>query len=302
MDTVALVRDLRRRGFLLQDLLGVMLGLRPMCHSGAVPGGAQTWEVFRAFLRATGLRALRRKELLTVGRDPAALKEFESLSRRKTASRDTAQTIALTTRMGELLGYPACCTRAFADTESNAESRTAAPAVSFPTVVLARSGPGPFHYSMNFLYNFHSRSSGPGGELGRLLQGGYDAMDRHFLPWIPCGFRCEPSLRYGARLEEALRGCEPFFAEETRRRLATTIVALSDWAFVPLSGVRREGKEWYYDATLPVRTLAPPSLVELLAAGNRLRPEGAGLEILSGGASLGRLAPPHAVYDFADEP
>ena len=309
-DAVGLVRELRRRGFLLQDLLGVMLGLRPMCHSGAVPGGPETEDVFQAFLKATGLRALRHKgldaahtpPLLTIGRDRAALKEFETLSRRKTACRDTDKMITMTSRMGELLGYPTCCTLAFADTESNPLVKSSAPPVSFPKAALQRSSPGPFHFSMNFLYNFHSRSSGPAGELSLLLKAGYDAMDRHLLPWIPCGFRCEPSLRYGAKLYGVLHDCEPSFAEETKRCLATTIVSLSDWAFVPLLGVRRKAQEWHYDATLPVKTLAQRCAVELLSAGNRLRPNGDGLEVLRDDETLGRLAPPHAVYDFTDEP
>lgn len=308
-DAATLARDLRRCGFLLQDMLGVMLGLRPMCHSGAPRPRRDTEDALRAFLKATGLRALRHTPgagdappLLTIGRDRAALKEFATLSRRKAASRNTEKTIALTSRMGEFLGYPACCTRAFADTERNGLSKTAAPPLSFPKAVLARSGPGPFHFSMNFLYNFHSRSSGPAGELALLLKAGYDAMDRHLLPWIPCGFRCEPSLRYGSKLYAVLHDCEPFFAQETKRRLATTIVSLNDWAFVPLIGVRRKAPDWRYNGTLPVKTLAPDSLVELLAAGNRLRRNGEGLAVLRGTATLGRLAPPHAVYDFTGEP
>jgi hypothetical protein len=301
-DAVSLVRELRRRGFLLQDLLGVMLGHRPMCHSGAAPDGPGTQELFNAFLKTAGLRAIKRGTLLTIGRDKAALEEFEALSKKKAASRDTDHPAALARRMGELLGYPACCAEAFADTESHAHSRTAAPAVSFPKIALARSGPGPFHFSMNFLYNFHSRSSGPKGELGLLLKAGYDSMDRHLLPWIPCGFECEPSLRYGAKLYGVLRDCEPFFAEETKRRLATAIVALDDWSFVPLLGSRREADGWRYDAVLPVATLAPASTVSLLAAGNRLRRGGGGYEVLRDAAPLGFLAAPHAVYDFAEAP
>lgn len=301
-DAVSLVRELRRRGFLLQDLLGVMLGHRPMCHSGAVPCGPETWEVFKAFLKTAGLHALKRETLLTIGRDKAALAEFEALSKKKAASRDTDHPAALTRRMGELLGYPSCCAAAFADTESHAHSRTAAPAASFPKIALERSGPGPFHFSMNFLYNFHSRSSGPAGELSLLLKGGYDAMDRHLLPWIPCGFECAPSLVYGAKIYAVLRDCEPSFAEETKRRLAVTVVARDDWAFVPLLGVTRADGEWRYEAVLPVSTLAPLSTSSLLAAGNRLRRAGGGFEVLRDASPLGLLSAPHAVYDFSQAP
>ncbi len=303
----ALARDLRRRGYLLQGLLGVLRDIRPMCHFGAPAGGPEDRKAFATFLQQAGLHALRRESpdgslLLTVGRDRDALEEFVSLSERKASLRDTDEAIAMTSRMGELLGYPPCCTRAFVETERLTLSPTAPAPASFPRRALERAGAGPFPFPVNFLYNFHSRSSGPSGELGLLLQGGYSAMDRHLLPWIPCGFRCEPSRSAGARLYGALQECEPAFAEDVKRHLATTIVAMSDWAFVPLLGVRRRAEEWYYGATLPVRTLAPRSTVELLASGDRLRRDGGGLEVLRGEALLGRLAPLHVVYDFADEP
>ncbi len=298
----AALRDLRARGFLMQDLLGVAAGLRPLCHSGAPRWESADRAAFDAFLGASGLKALKRESapgappLLTVGRDAAALEEFEAVCRVKSASLDEAETLAATARMGELLGYPACCAAAFAASErARIAERSDAP-WSFARAVLERSGPGPFRFPANFLYNFHSRSSGPGGELGRLLRGGYGAMDRFLVPWIPCRFDCAPTVAFGERLLEALRGVEPAFADSVRGALSSLIVLFDDWSFVPLAQVRRDGREWYYGGVLDARTLAPSKTVELLRAGDRLLPSG---EVFLGETKLGRVAGSPALFDFS---
>ncbi len=97
------------------------------------------------------------ERLLFVGRDAAALRAAAAAERAKDAA-----------TVGRLLGYPACCSDAFAATpplvRRNARLFQAA---------LARTD-GPPRARLNVL------------DLGVF----------HYLPWIPCAFSCEPSIRF----------------------------------------------------------------------------------------------------------
>lgn len=268
------LEELGRLGFLVQDLWAVHRGLRPMCRFGLLRGDPGAWRLFEAFLEAAGLRALRYESsyeggapVVSVGRDPRRLGAFREATEGKKGSRSEGEDLAAARRLGELLGYPACCVEAFAGAE-----RPGRPAAgSFPERVRRRSGPGPYPFAVNFLYNFHSRGSGPGGELKALLSGGYRGMNLYLLPWIPCRFECRASRRFGMALWEDLRRVAPGYAEGLRRALRSAVVFLDEWRFVPLAGARKVRGGWAFDEALDLGTLADVGLLDRLRGGRLAR-------------------------------
>lgn len=283
------LEELGGRGFLVQDLWAVYRGLRPMCRFGLLRSDPGTWRLFEGFLEEAGLKALRYESsyeggppVVSVGRDPARLEAFREATERKEGSRSLGGDLAAVRELGKLLGYPDCCVEAFAEAE-----RPGRPAAgSFPERVRRRSGPGPYPFVLNFLYNFHSRG---GEELKTLLAAGYRGMNLYLLPWIPCRFGCAPSLRFGRALFKDLKRAAPGYAEGLRRALQSAVLFLDERRFVPLAGARKVRGGWAYDESLDLGTLAEAGLLERLRAGTRAAlkdlPAGATVFDFTGGAS-----------------
>ncbi len=291
--------DLRRAGFLAQDLVAVAEGLRPMCRWGLTRRDADAWSLLEAFCRRHGLAAVRHERAgaveVSAGRDRAAIDEFERLSRGVPGRRPAPDRRAAVRRMGQLLGYPACCVEGFAATEGNGSP------ASFPRLVLERSAaaPRPFAWGLNFLHGFHSRGAGASGELRRLLEGGYAGMDLFLAPWIPCRFDCAPSLAYAGALAPLLRRQDPEGLSRLEAALSESVLYLDDWSFVPLAALRPRGGGWSYRGVRDARTLAPAAVLSLLASGDGLRPAPGGLRVLRGRRTLGTLPQAALLFEFS---
>ncbi len=278
---------------LLQDVVPVTAGLRPMFRSVCAPGAA---EETAALCRELGLSSRAYPEgggslILLAGPDAARLERFEELDRLKTArarEADDGTLGRLAREMGELLGYPACCTAAY---DENATAGA-------PLAALARSGPGPHRFELNFLYNFQSRGYGTGDSVRELWKRGYSANDAFLVPWVPCRLDCAPSLAYGGKVFAALTRAAPDYAAGLARLLSAAVVYYSDWALIPLLGARRaRGGGWAYDEAADLRTLAPDEALRALAAGTRLE-KGRGGWGAAGPRGRRDLPAPAAIFEF----
>lgn len=299
----ALLPRLRSRGVIVTDLLGVAVGLKPMCRSGLTSADDETLALLRLFGAGAGLtiRAYRSeyertgKPMVMAASDPIRLEEFTACTERKLSARTRTATAEQTALMGALLGYPRCCAAAFAATEA-VDAESARP-WCFPRAL--GDAPPRISYRMNFLYNFHSRSSGPENELQRMLAGGYRLMEASLLPWIPCAWDCAPSLAYGRKIELALLGYAPELARSLRDLLSLPILFLDDWRFVTLLGARRRKDGTVaYSEIFDARTSASEETKILLRRGSALRREDGGVRVLTRGDAPG-LAPDALLLRFS---
>lgn len=137
---------------------------------------------------------------LFVGRDRAALREA--------AVAEVTRTDEANVALGRLLGYPRCCVTAFVETSR--QRRTP----DLHAAALART------------------KGRPRARLNVL-----DLAVFHFLPWSPCSFECEHSLRYADALARVLAKVHPTFVASIDRALARPRLVLSSEVQLSIDGV-----------------------------------------------------------------
>jgi hypothetical protein len=278
---------MRAAGLQVQDLAAVLAGLRPMCRLGLRRGGSA-----RRLLKATAqagnlaVHSYRseyeggREENVLLGPDSARLLAFAEVVTRKSRARTSAESRAATREMGGLLGYPDCCTRAFAATERGRGD------VPFAQRRFQGAGVGPHVFVTNWLYNFHSRS---GAELNRMLREGYRGMDFYLVPWVPCELACPSTIRYGRGLLRVLTQVAPSFAAGLTETLKAPVVFWDDWQFAPLQAARFRGEVCTYHGAANLRTLLPAASWKVLNEGTQVRPRRGALQVLQDGKETARL-------------
>ena len=279
------------------------LGLKPMCRFGLTRSDDETVAALRRFAELSGLALevyrssyeTSPEPMIMAARDPARLDAFKACVSVKAAARTAADTARETARMGRLLGYPACCVKAFVAAEKTADG--APRAWAFPRALLRRPARA-IPYGLNFLYNFHSRSSGPDRELETMLRGGYRLMEAYLLPWIPCSWTCAPSRAFAQKLEAALAARLPDVARGLREILSLPVLVIDGWRFVPLSGASAGGRRLSYAGTVQARTLASKEITALLERGGVLRETARGVVISRAGKIVGSV-PGARLFDFS---
>lgn len=292
------LEDLRQRGFLVQDLLAVALGLKPLCRSGLTREDQPTLKPLRSFAKKTGLHLKLYRSLYEPGPmfmiagQASALKAFEAAVLAKASATTARDTAAATRKMGRILGYPPCCVEAFTLSEPGGNSW------SFPRELSKRYDGAPIPFTMNFLHNFHSRSSSPKKELQRMLKAGYRSMELYLLPWIPCRWDCPASLAYAQRLHQELDKRLPAFARALRECLSMPVLFFDDWKFIPLMGARLQGARLAYALPLDAKTLVPARVMSLLRRGDALKESARAIQVLRQGRIIGRLTEDCLLFRF----
>jgi hypothetical protein len=289
-----MLEDLHARGFLVQDLLGVARGLKPMCRAGLTRADEESVARLRRFGEAAGLAVeVYRSDyeaasgpMIMAAADPARLKDFKGCVESKHAAKTAPETWAATKRMGELLGYPPCCVDAFVASEKKASAGRPS---FFARGLSPRARRTPVPYALNFLYNFHSRSSGPDGELARMLGAGYRLMEAYLIPWIPCAWDCAPSAAYARKIVAAMEDALPEMARGLKELLSLPVLFVDDWRFVPLTGARWKDGTLLYEKPFDAKTLTSEETLELLRRGDSLRPDADGAAVFKGGKKIGAV-------------
>jgi len=122
----------------------------------------------------TGAPAASDRVIVSVGRDPAATQEVVDLETsrfERRSGRDGARkNLETTTRIGQLLGYPACCVEFVA--------------------------PLPKATNRELLAAALRRTRAPHALLNNLSLSIF-----HYIPWYPCRYDCPASIEYAVRLD-----------------------------------------------------------------------------------------------------
>jgi hypothetical protein len=161
--------------------------------------------------------------LLFAGRERERVDEAAEIER-AVPSRDE--------RLGKLLGFPACCIRAFVETERPRET-------------------------MQLLHRAQAHTAGRGDALLNVT----DLRVFHYLPWIPCSFRCAPAIEYATRLERYLREHHAMFAEQVRATLRATRLILHADVQLALRGTWNEtGDTYRVERAVPAAQFHPPGV------------------------------------------
>jgi hypothetical protein len=229
---------------------------------------------------------------LFLGRDSGALRRAVELGKRG-AKREVDP------EWGALLGYPPCCTRAYAGyaTRRAAEERDLVPSI------YRKSAPRSAPFSLNNVLNFSTRLNGSPKELDlsrRLAQlnrreEGPSLYMMHVLPWHPCRYDCRPSTSLGRRGWSFMESLLPEFARRMRDILSKPVLYFDKWRFAILDGSCASRRSCEYRAVSGPRSLLPRRWEELIKRGDSVRLTGGVVEVRKGGRPIGKIPSRQAI-------
>jgi hypothetical protein len=218
-----------------------------------------------------------------VGRDRASLEEAAALdgSMIPYQTAPTSRTLATTDdtrRLGELLGYPPCCTEAFTRWHEQLVD-------NHPPIAAAAAASERFDPLLN-----------------NVCLGAF-----RLIGWFPCRYDCPASIEIARRVEEKLRRRHPRTIDEALRALAMPRVYMDERRQLILDGEVEGDRVRYRDVYSPyaldrqARTAAYEwvfyaDVVACVPNGNTLRLDGDELVVADGERELHRLACPGAVW------
>lgn len=199
------------------------------------------------------------------------------------------------------LGYPPCCVEHFV-----AGRGDGGPARRWDIVrsALARSGPGPYPFVSNNLFNLSSRLDPRSPDLERSerlgrLNPAFPVHMLHVVPWHPCRYDCPATAADGRRIAAVLETLAPGVFEEIRSRLARAYLYLDKWRFAALDG-RADGGSCRYRPFDGSRTLLSARDSALLRRGDLVELARGSVEVFRADRLLGRLrAPAPVLLDFS---
>ncbi len=161
--------------------------------------------------------------------------------------------------MGELLGYPACCVRAFEALDDRSNNTAIRYAARARTLAEAR----PFAWELNNLF-------------------------AHVLPSYPCTYGCEAAIAQARAVLDLFARRDPDGARRLRARLARPVLYVDHARLVGLRGARRGGAAVRYDGVIGGLSPEPGevgarfenAIAGALTKGNGLLDEPAALRVL----------------------
>lgn len=151
--------------------------------------------------------------------------------------------------LGVLLGYPACCVRAFSERWPTAEREMEG---DVATLLVKQSSPGPFDWRLNILVRY---------------------MGVELLQHFPCTFDCSASLELGRAHQGALQQIEPSSVARIESLLASLVVYAGARGVVilPMDCLSETNDHWEYDARSVVFVPGcAPDLEQRIRTGRRL--------------------------------
>ncbi|MCO4771459.1 MAG: hypothetical protein KDA24_15610 [Deltaproteobacteria bacterium] len=183
-----------------------------------------------------------------------------------------------TLRLGELLGYPPCCTAAFAQFHDHLVD-------NWQPIATAAAATRRFEPLLN-----------------NLVLGAF-----HFIAWYPCSYDCAASLQIAHQLSDELAKRRPAETVRAHALLSTPRVYFDERRQLILDGVEAEGHVRYSAVHSPYALDRQASsaayewvffadVVAPLERGDRLWMEGEELVAAHGGRELVRLAAPDAIW------
>jgi hypothetical protein len=204
---------------------------------------------------------------LFIARDPSAAKRAWEIYQ---TPRGPSERLA---EMGEILGYPPCCVRAFEALDDRSNNTAIRYAAWARTMAEGRS----FAWELNNLF-------------------------AHVLPSFPCTYGCERAVGQARAVLAMFARHDPEGAKRLRARLARPVLYVDHARLVGLAGARRGGSVVRYDAAIgglspepgDVGSLFERALVGALSEGNGVLDEPDALRVLSDGRAaltLARRAP-----------
>ncbi len=252
------------------ELLQLGLGLKSAIKAEHVPEEQNTW--LRREARARGLFVVEDDEpepsysgatpriakTLFVGPDVELLRSLREWSHtQRSASLPSADKQAAIRKIGEALGYPACCVEAY---------------------VKGREFPD---QSLVFLRPAFSTEGRPHPLLN---PGGNDELISH----VPCSYACAPSLAIAERTSRELAKMAPEKWKQREERMRQPMLVLGERGIVRLEPTDDDVpsySEVRYERA-DTSTMVDPALSAAFEAGNRIELRPGSLDVLSSGRKV----------------
>lgn len=287
----------------LSDLAALLIGAKPVLYTDF---SAESWPYVRDLCEAlklkylmpeavygkAGFKAVPKsgKRMLLIGREPKALKEAAKSWLRSPT--DPA--------WGLLLGYPACCVKAYIDWRTVAD-RTDLVNFTFGRTLKKER----FHFGLNNVFNYFSRLTGKPADMKdfariRAANKDLDISALQVISWHPCSYDCAASVKLAREIFSFLSAHLPARAAELKERLAKPVLFRDKYEYLVLDGSAKKGEVRYTGIAKP-RGLLPKTLQEKIEAGNLLKAGKDAFTVFRGSGPLDKLisAKPFSLLNFS---
>ncbi len=279
------VRILDAGAFFAQDVVGLLLGDKPVAYNDAT---REQLAFLSAWAQQLGLAVVNLGKIRNQDQPDGTprygvliAKDRGALARAAARWRGPYLTGPA---IGRLLGYPDCCAAAFGRFQKRQEKD---PGADMIDAIAAASGPGPYPFLLNNVLVFNSKRCAAGREdREKLADLNRDQSFALKLPalisWHPCSYQCRPSLRAARRIWAYVQRYSPDAAARLRRRLSAPVLFLSWSKFAAFRGRVARGRLKYSQVVAP-HSLLDAEILELIRAGDELRIEAPGVWVSRGG-------------------
>lgn len=266
---------MHQNGIFLQDMVGLLVGLRPMIRISI--NNKKSYFLMKSFSSKTTFQLVtcqpRRPQSVNVFLGP----KISKLQEAREYDLISPETI------GTLLGYPSCCIRHYISRIKNWDKNgqyEKTPPFPYSTLQRTRQKKS-LNFLLNYIFAVDSRvPSFRSSKVNNLTKKGYFLQSKYFIPHIPCSFECQKSLNFAQKLFSLLDNYFPYYKLDLEYYLKKPVLFFDEYTFLPLIGKADADNTVAYSGLIPPHNFLDRSTFLKISKGNSLRIKKGGKGVL----------------------
>ncbi len=223
-------------------------------------------------------------EFFMISKDVERIKEFKEVY----FEDDRTERMA---RIGELLGYPKCCSKSYVERIRDKDPETRIRDLYFQAVEAS----GSFSPFNNSIFCFYGRGNHDVGQKMSLMASKNDPRklmgfgQLFLISHAPCSFDCRESEDYAKKVYGLLKEKEPNRIEAMMRIFTKPVLFFNMFEFIVLDGEASRHKALYRGISYPF-SLVDDTVLEKVNNGDELTVHDDRIEIMRGGSLIHTIA------------
>lgn len=262
------------------DFLAVTRGIKPVSRIGAVPMGLQ--KIIES-CKKHGIKYKKVDQAVYSSSEKISL-IYISRSEKLIQQAAEAERKGNREKVGELFGYPECCTDFFI---KNLFSEKRKDNEGYLIQSIFKNSSKPFPYYTNTIFNDSSKGN------TNLIRSEtfFQALGRYclyFIPHHPCSFNCKKSINIGKDIRKIFLQEIPEYCKSLDYWLKKPAIVFDDNHFCAFEGEKKD-KTLCYTKIIPELSFLKSEEKELISAGNKIIEENGVLKVFWNEEEKGKI-------------
>ncbi|MCX8189718.1 MAG: hypothetical protein N3F05_00620 [Candidatus Diapherotrites archaeon] len=266
------------------DFFGVVYDLKPVSRTGISENDKGS---VKKLAKGWGLEC-EVKRIKIYETKESMLLAYISKSRQDIEKAARAEANANRIDVGDLFGYPPCCTSFFIKTlsEKNPCSKQGGK-YDYNLIERIFQNSKKLNFLLNSTYNFSSKGDYAliGNDENFIRISTYNLF---FIPHQPCSFDCKESLKFGRKMQHILSKQIPAFCKSAEHFLKKPIIVWNDHEFCTFEG-HKEGDSIRYSSIIGELSIDFSGFKGILSKGNSIIAKEDSLRVYSGKKFVGEI-------------